>query len=58
MNNFLSIQVCQNGLEILSLFADRMREDFRPYVQTILAATIDRLGITINLLLTNKITAN
>lgn len=39
-------QVCQHGLEILSLIADQMKEDFRPYIQTVLPAVTDRLGIT------------
>ena len=36
--------MCQNGLEILSLLVNRLKEDFRPYIQTILHAVIDRLG--------------
>lgn len=27
-------QVAQNGLEILCYLAERMREDFRPYIST------------------------
>ena len=38
------MQVCQNGLEILSLLVVSLREDFRPYIQSMLPAVIDRLG--------------
>ena len=40
----LLLQVCQNGLDILSLLANRLKEDFRHYIQTVLPAVIDRLG--------------
>lgn len=39
-----NFKVCTNGLEILSFFVDRMGEDFRPYLSTVLPSTIDRLG--------------
>jgi hypothetical protein len=30
----LHLQVAQNGLEILCYLAERMKEDFRPYIST------------------------
>lgn len=42
--NNSNFKVCQNGLEVLSLLVNRLKEDFRPYIQTILHAVIDRLG--------------
>jgi hypothetical protein len=40
----LSLQVVQNGLEILTYLADRMGHDFKPYISSIIQPTIDRLG--------------
>lgn len=37
-------RVCQNGLDALTYLADRMGQDFRPYISTIMQPTIDRLG--------------
>ncbi|XP_052805187.1 CLIP-associating protein 1-like isoform X9 [Mya arenaria] len=37
-------KVSLNGLEILCLMIDRMGEDFRPYVTSVLPACVDRLG--------------
>ncbi|XP_072747906.1 CLIP-associating protein 1-B isoform X3 [Anoplolepis gracilipes] len=37
-------KVVQNGLEILTYLADRMGQDFKPYISTIIQPTIDRLG--------------
>ena len=39
-----NFKVCQNGLEVLGLLAERMKEDFRHYIQTVLPPTVDRLG--------------
>ncbi|XP_076310026.1 CLIP-associating protein 1-B-like isoform X5 [Tachypleus tridentatus] len=39
-----NFKVSQNGLTILRLLADRMKDDFRPYVSTVLSATVDRMG--------------
>ncbi|ENN80033.1 hypothetical protein YQE_03510, partial [Dendroctonus ponderosae] len=37
-------QVASLGIEILTFLIDRLGHDFRPYLQTVLPATIDRLG--------------
>ncbi|XP_037090615.1 CLIP-associating protein 1-like isoform X2 [Pollicipes pollicipes] len=37
-------KVSQNGLEILGLLVDRMKTDFRPYVNAVLPHAVDRLG--------------
>lgn len=39
-----NFKVSQNGIEILAILADRMKEDFRPYISTVLPAAADRLG--------------
>ena len=39
-----NFKVCQNGLEVLGLLAERMKEAFRHYIQTVLPPTVDRLG--------------
>lgn len=39
-----SLQVVQNGLEILTYLADRMGHDFKPYISTVIQPMIDRLG--------------
>ncbi|XP_052252616.1 CLIP-associating protein 1-like isoform X3 [Dreissena polymorpha] len=39
-----NFKISMNGLEILSLIIDRMGEDFRNYVTTVLPAIVDRLG--------------
>ncbi|KAH9492417.1 hypothetical protein Btru_051059 [Bulinus truncatus] len=47
---FTSIGVCGrkgvslNGLEVLCLMVDRMGENFKPHVTTVLPAVVDRLG--------------
>jgi CLIP-associating protein 1/2 len=40
------LQVSQNGLDIVGLLIERLGYNFKPYVSTILGATIDRLGDT------------
>ncbi|XP_013773539.1 CLIP-associating protein 1-A-like isoform X5 [Limulus polyphemus] len=42
--NSSNFKVSQNGLTILTLLADRMKDDFRPYISTVLSATVDRMG--------------
>lgn len=42
--NNSNFKVCQNGLDILRLLVEKMRDDFRPFVQTVLPPVIDRLG--------------
>ncbi|CAN7983082.1 unnamed protein product, partial [Ixodes hexagonus] len=42
--NSSNSKVAQNGLEILSLLAERMKEDFRPYISSVIPAAIDRMG--------------
>ncbi|XP_076338246.1 CLIP-associating protein 1-B-like isoform X2 [Tachypleus tridentatus] len=42
--NNSNFKVSQNGLTILGLVADRMKDDFRPYISTVLSATVDRMG--------------
>uniref|UniRef100_T1IXA2 TOG domain-containing protein n=1 Tax=Strigamia maritima TaxID=126957 RepID=T1IXA2_STRMM len=37
-------QICMYGLEILGYIMDRSKDDFRPYLSSVLPATIDRLG--------------
>ncbi|XP_020709116.2 CLIP-associating protein 1-A isoform X3 [Athalia rosae] len=37
-------RVCQNGLDALTYLADRLGQDFKPYISTIMQPTIDRLG--------------
>lgn len=44
------LQVVQNGLEVLTFLADRMGHDFKPYISTIIQATIDRLGKCLQLI--------
>ncbi|XP_043472094.1 CLIP-associating protein 1-A isoform X3 [Leptopilina heterotoma] len=39
-----SPKVVQNGLEILTFLADRMGTDFKPYISSVIPATIDKLG--------------
>jgi len=36
--------VASLGIEILTFLVDRLGHDFRPYIQTVLPAIIDRLG--------------
>ncbi|KAL1426601.1 hypothetical protein MTO96_018183 [Rhipicephalus appendiculatus] len=42
--NSSNSKVAQNGLEILSILAERLKEDFRPYISTVISAAIDRMG--------------
>ncbi|XP_022240436.1 CLIP-associating protein 1-B-like isoform X4 [Limulus polyphemus] len=42
--NGSNFKISQNGLEILGLLADRMKDDFRPYISTVLSGTVDRMG--------------
>ncbi|XP_075748296.1 CLIP-associating protein 1-B isoform X5 [Rhipicephalus microplus] len=42
--NSSNSKVAQNGLEILSILAERLKEDFRPYISTVIPATMDRMG--------------
>jgi CLIP-associating protein 1/2 len=37
-------QVSQNGLDIVGLLIERLGSSFRPYLNVVLAAVIDRLG--------------
>ncbi|XP_065166997.1 CLIP-associating protein isoform X3 [Atheta coriaria] len=37
-------KVSSNGIEIMTYLADRLGQDFRPYLQTVLPCVIDRLG--------------
>lgn len=37
-------KIQQNGLEILSKLVVRLREDFRPYIASVLPACTDRMG--------------
>ncbi|CAG0914034.1 unnamed protein product [Notodromas monacha] len=37
-------KICQNGIDILCLILDRMKEAFRPYLSKSLPAAVDRLG--------------
>ncbi|XP_033225325.1 CLIP-associating protein 1-A isoform X3 [Belonocnema kinseyi] len=39
-----SPKVVQNGLEVLTFLADRMGTDFKPYISSVIPATIDKLG--------------
>ncbi|KAH1007331.1 hypothetical protein HUJ04_004581 [Dendroctonus ponderosae] len=42
--NNSNYKVASLGIEILTFLIDRLGHDFRPYLQTVLPATIDRLG--------------
>ncbi|XP_075548307.1 CLIP-associating protein isoform X2 [Dermacentor variabilis] len=42
--NSSNSKVAQNGLEILSILAERLKDDFRPYISTVISAAIDRMG--------------
>ncbi|XP_077561916.1 CLIP-associating protein 1-B-like isoform X5 [Haemaphysalis longicornis] len=42
--NSSNSKVAQNGLEILSILVERLKEDFRPYISTAISATVDRMG--------------
>lgn len=42
--NSSNSKVAQNGLEILSILAERLKEDFRPYISTVVPAAVDRMG--------------
>lgn len=42
--NSSNSKVAQNGLEILSLLAEKLKEDFRPYISTVIPAAVDRMG--------------
>lgn len=37
-------KVSSNGIEVMTYLADRLSSDFKPYIQSVLPATIDRLG--------------
>lgn len=37
-------KIQQNGLEVLSRVVVRLREDFRPYISSVLPACTDRMG--------------
>ena len=37
-------QVSQNGLDVCGLLIERLGVSFRPYVNTVLPPTVDRLG--------------
>ncbi|XP_071041117.1 CLIP-associating protein 1 isoform X36 [Parasteatoda tepidariorum] len=39
-----NFKVAQNGIEIMTILAEEMKEDFKPYISTIFPATVDRLG--------------
>ncbi|XP_064471779.1 CLIP-associating protein 1-like isoform X2 [Ornithodoros turicata] len=39
-----NFKVAQNGLEILTMLSDRLKEDFRPYISSVMSAAIDRMG--------------
>lgn len=41
---YICVQVSSNGIEVMTYLADRLGTDFRPYLQTVLPAVIDRLG--------------
>ena len=36
----------QNGLDVVGLLIERLGSGFRPYINTVLAAAVDRLGDT------------
>ncbi|XP_036366134.1 CLIP-associating protein 1-B isoform X5 [Octopus sinensis] len=42
--NSSNFKISLNGLEVLCLMVDRMGEEFKPYVNTVLPAVVDRLG--------------
>ncbi|XP_054724791.1 CLIP-associating protein 1-like [Uloborus diversus] len=42
--NNSNFKVAQNGIEIMTILAEEMKEDFKPYISTIFSATVDRLG--------------
>ncbi|XP_071053520.1 CLIP-associating protein isoform X4 [Onthophagus taurus] len=37
-------KVSSNGIEVMTYLVDRLGHDFRPYLQTVLPAVVDRLG--------------
>ncbi|KAG8195481.1 hypothetical protein JTE90_010785 [Oedothorax gibbosus] len=39
-----NFKVAQNGIEIMTILAQEMKEEFKPYISTIFPATVDRLG--------------
>ncbi|GIY63699.1 TOG domain-containing protein, partial [Caerostris extrusa] len=39
-----NFKVAQNGIEIMTILAEEMKEEFKPYISTIFPATVDRLG--------------
>jgi len=41
-----NFKVSQNGLDIVGFLIDRLSADFKPYLNTILASVLDRLGDT------------
>ncbi|CAL1297608.1 unnamed protein product [Larinioides sclopetarius] len=42
--NNSNFKVAQNGIEIMTILAEEMKEEFKPYISTIFTATVDRLG--------------
>ncbi|GAB1609449.1 CLIP-associating protein 1-B-like isoform X4 [Argonauta hians] len=42
--NSSNFKISLNGLEVLCLMVDRMGEEFKPYINTVLPAVVDRLG--------------
>lgn len=42
--NSSNFKVAQNGLEILGILTEKLKEDFKPYISTVFSAAVDRLG--------------
>lgn len=43
-NDGVDFQVTLNGLEVMTFLVDRMKEDFRPYLSSVVPSVADRLG--------------
>ena len=44
-NTLFVLQVSTAGMEVMSMLIQRMQEEFRPYLSSVIPPAIDRLGV-------------